>query len=79
MTKRGKDGMGAAGVADGTGPSSMDSRQAGQYLGCSAASLRLWRATGKGPRYFRVGRLVRYRRADLDAWTQEHSVAPERR
>ena len=51
--------------------------QAAKYLGISEAVLRLWRAEGKGPRYFKAGeKLVRYRRADLDAWIEARLSAP---
>jgi excisionase family DNA binding protein len=51
--------------------------KAAKYLGISEASLRLWRSEGKGPRHFRAGeKLVRYRRADLDAWIEERLSAP---
>lgn len=42
--------------------------EASEYLGCSAAALRAWRRSGAGPRFFRAGRLIRYRRQDLDEW-----------
>jgi hypothetical protein len=35
-----------------------------------------WRSRGIGPRYIKVGRDVRYRRSDLDAWITEHTVDP---
>ena len=48
-----------------------------RYLGISEAVLRLWRAKNKGPRYFKAGeKLVRYRRADLDAWIEARLSAP---
>jgi excisionase family DNA binding protein len=51
--------------------------KAAKYLGISEASLRLWRSEGKGPRHFRAGeKLVRYRRADLDAWIEARLSAP---
>lgn len=51
--------------------------KAARYLGISEASLRLWRSEGKGPRHFRAGeKLVRYRRADLDAWIEARLSAP---
>lgn len=51
--------------------------KAARYLGISEASLRLWRAESKGPRYFRAGeKLVRYRRADLDAWIEARLSVP---
>lgn len=55
----------------------LNEREAGKYLGVSAAVLRLWRAEGKSPRYFRAGeKLVRYRRADLDSWIEERLSTP---
>jgi excisionase family DNA binding protein len=52
--------------------------QAAKYLGISEAVLRLWRAEGQGPRYFRAGeKLIRYRRADLDAWIEARLVTAE--
>jgi excisionase family DNA binding protein len=52
-------------------------RQAARYLGVSDATLRLWRSGGKGPKYFRAGeKLVRYRRADLDAWIEARLCTP---
>ena len=53
-------------------------KQAGKYLSISEGALRLWRAEGKGPRYFRAGeKLVRYRRADLDSWIEARLVTAE--
>lgn len=52
-------------------------KQAAKYMGISDAALRLWRAEGKGPRYFKAGeKLVRYRRADLDQWIEARLSAP---
>lgn len=42
--------------------------QAGLYLGLSALALNQRRHTGTGPRYAKVGRLIRYRKGDLDSW-----------
>ena len=51
--------------------------KAAKYLGISEAALRLWRSEGRGPRHFRAGeKLVRYRRADLEAWIEERLSAP---
>ena len=38
------------------------------YLGIPVASLRKWRVRGDGPTGIRVGKHLRYRRADVDAW-----------
>jgi excisionase family DNA binding protein len=51
--------------------------KAAKYMGVSEATLRLWRSEGKGPQYFRAGdKLVRYRRADLDAWIESRLSQP---
>lgn len=47
----------------------LDERQAAEYLTLSAGTLSVWRSTGRYKIPFvKVGRRVRYRRADLDAW-----------
>lgn len=35
--------------------------QAAEYLGIEAGTMRVWRNSGKGPRYIKVGGSVRYR------------------
>ena len=51
--------------------------EAAQELGISAAALRAWRAVGRGPRFRKFGRAVRYMRRDLDAFV-EASVVPRK-
>lgn len=66
---------GASKVIDHQG--SFTPKQAAKYVGISEGALRLWRAEGKGPRYFRAGeKLVRYRRTDLDNWIEERLNQP---
>lgn len=43
----------------------LDTHQAAEVLGVSPGTLENWRAEGKGPKFRRIGRLVRYRRGDL--------------
>jgi excisionase family DNA binding protein len=42
--------------------------EAAEYLRCSAEQLEALRTKGDGPRYAKLGRLVRYRRGALDEW-----------
>jgi predicted DNA-binding transcriptional regulator AlpA len=42
--------------------------EAAVYLHASPSTLRFWRQRGTGPRSFRAGRRVKYRRSDLRAW-----------
>jgi predicted DNA-binding transcriptional regulator AlpA len=52
-------------------------QKAARYIGVSDAVLRLWRSQGRGPRFYRAGeKLIRYRRADLDAWIEARLSAP---
>jgi hypothetical protein len=48
---------------------------AAHYTGWSQAYLRKSRRFGRGPAYLRIGRSIRYRIADLDAWLEAHRVS----
>ena len=50
-------------------------RQVAQLLGCSASALRRMRRENRGPRWTRVGRLVRYPEAWLIEFI-EHNASP---
>jgi predicted DNA-binding transcriptional regulator AlpA len=52
----------------------IDEREAAGTLGCSVALLRKWRLFGDGPAYVKIGRLVRYQQADIDAFLESHRV-----
>ena len=53
----------------------MDTLAAAKYLDASKRTLDAWRVRGGGPVFCRVGRLVKYRQRDLDAFV----AAGERR
>jgi excisionase family DNA binding protein len=38
-------------------------------------TLEQWRSQGRGPKYIKVGRHVRYRWADVNAWLDEQTAA----
>ncbi len=44
-----------------------------EELGVPLQTLYGWRSAGKGPRGIRVGRYLRYRRADVDAWLEKQA------
>ena len=46
----------------------LDTPEAASYLKLSAVTLERRRIQGDGPPYCKLGKSVRYRRADLDAW-----------
>ena len=52
--------------------------QAAAYLGVSPRTLAVWKSTG---RYclpcYKVGRLVKYRKADLERWLESRTVSGE--
>jgi excisionase family DNA binding protein len=43
-------------------------------IGISSVTATKWRAKAKGPPFIKVGRLVRYRRSDVEAWLQTNAV-----
>ena len=49
-------------------------RQVAEQLGLSVATLRAWRYRGKGPRFLRLGRSVRYLPADVDEFVRASAV-----
>ena len=49
-------------------------REVAESLGLSVATLRAWRHRGKGPRFLRLGRSVRYLPADLADFVRASAV-----
>ncbi len=49
-------------------PERLSNAEAAEYLGLKAATLNKWRVYGAGPPFLKVGRLIRYRKSDLDAY-----------
>jgi hypothetical protein len=45
-----------------------DTEHVAKEWGFSEVTLRKWRITGDGPRFVRLGRAIRYRKADLEAF-----------
>ncbi|MGY1692314.1 helix-turn-helix transcriptional regulator [Geodermatophilus sp. SYSU D01105] len=44
------------------------------YLGVPTATIYSWNSRGLGPKRYRVGKYVRYRRADVDTWIDEQAA-----
>ena len=56
----------------------LDTFEAARYLGVPRQTLAVWRTHNKrcGPPYIRLGRHIKYRRTDLDAWIDTQAVHP---
>ena len=52
-------------------------QEARAFLRVPEGTLRYWRHLGAGPRSFKVGRHVRYWRADLILWLTEQTNRPQ--
>lgn len=51
-------------------------QQAAEYLGVKVQTLAIWRATKRYPiPYIKIGRLVKYKKEDLDAYISECAVS----
>lgn len=48
-------------------------RELAEFIGTPEATLRYWRHTGRGPKSFRVGRRIVYRRSVVVAWLDEQA------
>lgn len=52
----------------------LNEAEAAEYLGVSPGTLTVWRSVGRyNLPYVKVGRLVRYRKSDLDAWLHQRT------
>jgi excisionase family DNA binding protein len=45
-----------------------------EYLGVPVATVYAWNSRGLSPKRYRVGKHVRYRRADVDAWVDAQAA-----
>jgi excisionase family DNA binding protein len=52
----------------------LDTREAARLLNVTQSAMRRWIREGRGPRYVRVSRLIRYRRSDLESWIESNVV-----
>lgn len=54
-------------------------KQAAEYLSMPETTLAQWRSQRKGPPYVKLeGRLVRYRRSELEEWLARQTVVAKR-
>lgn len=49
--------------------------QLAEYLGVPVMTTRRWRVNGDGPRGYRIGKHVRYRHTDVEAWLETRADA----
>lgn len=49
--------------------------EAAKYLSVKPGTLEVWRCQGRGPKFARLGRAVRYRPEDLDAFLEKNLMA----
>lgn len=52
----------------------LDEKRLCALLGISSVTATKWRAKAKGPPFIKLGRLVRYRRSDVDAWLRTNTI-----
>lgn len=44
-----------------------------KYLSIPVRTLAIWRQQGKGPKFYKIGRHVRYSWTDIEAWITENT------
>ena len=52
----------------------MTTEQLAEFLQVPLTSLYQWRHKGRGPKGIKVGKYVRYRRSDVDAWLDDRTA-----
>jgi excisionase family DNA binding protein len=53
-------------------------KEASEYLGVSQDTMSVWRCVGRyNIPFIKVGRLVKYRKSDLDAWLEKRTHGAE--
>lgn len=52
----------------------LDEKRLCAELGISPVTATKWRRRADGPPFVKIGRLVRYRRADLNAWIASRTI-----
>ena len=55
----------------------LNESQVAEKLGCTVSALRRWRREARGPRYFKISRMVRYSRDDIDAYIARCAVGQQ--
>jgi predicted DNA-binding transcriptional regulator AlpA len=53
----------------------LNQKEAAKLLGVSTRTLERHRVTGTGPRFARIGRLIRYRPCDLSAYIERNLLS----
>ncbi len=51
----------------------VDEPSLAKRLNVSRSTLQSWRYTGRGPRWIKLGRLIRYRVRDIDDYLEAHT------
>lgn len=65
-----------AAVDQAVGPRMLDPKGLADYLDIPLSTVYQWRGRGLGPRGARVGRHVRYRLSDVEAWLNQQADRP---
>ncbi len=52
-------------------------RQTAQFLNLKEQTLAMWAMVGRGPRFIKVGRAVRYRPQDVERYLQANTVGSQ--
>lgn len=52
----------------------LDEREAAELIGVSPSTLNSWRVRRVGPRFLKIGRLVKYRASAISAWIDAQEI-----
>jgi predicted DNA-binding transcriptional regulator AlpA len=73
-TRRAAAALERKGIDPDTDQHLLDTNGAAARVGLSAVTMERFRLTGEGPRFAKLGKAVRYRPTDLNAWIESRLV-----
>jgi len=54
-------------------PTHMNTKKAAKYLGIGYNTMHQWRTSGRGPKFIKIGRYIRYRITDLEDFLSQNA------
>jgi len=54
----------------------LNTDEAARFIGARASTMDMWRHRGRGPRYLKVGAMIKYKRSDFEAYLKLVTVEP---
>ena len=61
-----------------TDESLLKEKDVAELIDVHQVTLSVWRRSGQGPEYIKIGKNVRYRRSAIEKWLEDRTITPRR-